>query len=258
MRRGILDLVAHVLGAKQSIGLRYQVINLGLSKRNGKAPVFRHFSDGQKRFSAHKTALSDRLLGKANEYRLGGIYIETQMLKKVEAKMNSQATSTFGQFLLLMAIALAGCVASRTEGPELSQPTKTPVPIIETNQVVLYDEWPSDGFPNDAAKITATALENNILTIKVVYQGDCQEHTFELHAWTAFLASQPPQGVLYLSHDSHGDTCTDEVEKLLTFDLTPLNKERNDPSEYPLLLRLYEPVGGSFATEPVMPLVEWP
>lgn len=64
--------------------------------------------------------------------------------------------------------------------------------------------------------------------------------------------------MLHLSHDSHGEICTEHIEKLLTFDLTPLNKERNNYSEYPLLLRLFEPIGGSFATEPVMPLVEWP
>lgn len=92
---------------------------------------------------------------------------------KVGGKIASRAGLTFGQILLPMAIALAGCVAPRTEGPELSKPTKTSVSIVETSQVVLYDEWPSDGFPNDAAKITATALEDNILTIKVVYRGGC-------------------------------------------------------------------------------------
>lgn len=181
--------------------------------------------------------------------------------KRVEIT-NSQAASVFWQFLPLLALlALAGCVTSPTEGPGLSQPTKTSAPNTNTStnsQVVLYDEWPSDGFSSDAARITGTALDNDILTIKISYQGGCQEHAFELHAWTAFLASQPPQGVLHLSHDSHSDTCTEDVETSLAFDLTPLNMERNDPSEFPLLLRLYEPIGGAFATEPVTPLVEWP
>ena len=134
----------------------------------------------------------------------------------------------------------------------------TSASIIETSQVQLYNEWPSAGFPNDAARIAFTGLENGILTIKVIYQGSCNEHTFELYAWTAFLESQPPQAVLHLSHDSHGDPCTEHMEKSLTFDLAPLNKERNDPSDHPLLLRVYEPTGGAFATEPVMPLIKWP
>jgi hypothetical protein len=48
------------------------------------------------------------------------------------------------------------------------------------------------------------------------------------------------------------------VRQELSFDLTPLDKERNDPNEHPLLLRIYEPVGGSFAAEPFKPLIEWP
>jgi len=177
---------------------------------------------------------------------------------KVEAEMSSRSAATLGLSFLLMAIALTGCVAPPANEPELSQPTQTSTSTSETSQVVLYDEWPADGFPNDAAEITAASLENNTLTIKVNYPGGCQEHTFELHAWTAFLASQPPQGTLHLAHDAHGDTCAEHVERMLTFDLTPLNKERNDPSEHPLQLRIFAPIGGSFAAESVMPLVEWP
>lgn len=40
------------LGTKQSVGLRCQAVNLGLSERDGKVRIFRHFSDGQKRFLA--------------------------------------------------------------------------------------------------------------------------------------------------------------------------------------------------------------
>jgi len=128
----------------------------------------------------------------------------------------------------------------------------------ETRQIILYNEEPRNGFPNDAAKINWLSLGNNILTIDIAYQGDCQAHTFELYAWTAFLESNPQQGVLFLSHDSHGDTCTENVEQELSFDLTPLNQERTDPRDHPLLLRIIEPVDGSFAKEPVMPLIEWP
>jgi hypothetical protein len=123
---------------------------------------------------------------------------------------------------------------------------------------LLFDNWPQDGFPTDAAKITAISLEKNMLTIQVVYQGGCQEHSFELHAWTGFLMSDPPQGELYLSHDSHGDSCTETAEELLAFDLTPLDKSRIDRQANPLLLRITEPVGGSFADAPFMPLIEWP
>jgi hypothetical protein len=127
-----------------------------------------------------------------------------------------------------------------------------------TSQVLLFTDWPHDGFPNDATKITAVSLEKNVLKIQVVYQSGCQEHTFELYAWTGFLLSNPPQGELYLSHDAHGDICTETIEKLLSFDLTPLHKSRTDRHANPLILRITEPAGGSFANEPWMPLIEWP
>jgi len=130
--------------------------------------------------------------------------------------------------------------------------------VAGTSQVLLYDEEPPEGFPNDAAHIVAVTLEKDILKIQITYQGGCQEHIFELYAWTAFLQSLPPQDVLYLSHDAQGDTCTNKVEKLLSFNLAPLNTERNDPTEHPLLLRVLEPVGGAFTMKPYMPLIEWP
>ncbi len=124
--------------------------------------------------------------------------------------------------------------------------------------VILYDDEPPNGFPNDAAKINSVALGGNILTIDVAYQGNCQEHTFELYAWTGFLQSNPQQGVLFLSHDAHGDTCTENVEQELSFDLTPLDTSRAGRHANPLLLRITEPAGGSFAKQPFMPLIEWP
>ena len=139
----------------------------------------------------------------------------------------------------------------------LPQPAKE-VPASGMHQVILDSQQPADRIPHAAAKINTLSIRENILTIDVAYQGSCKEHTFELYSSTAFLQSNPPQAVMFLSHDEHGDACTDDVEQELSFDLTTLNEERNDPSEHPVLLRIYEPVGASFATKPVDPLLEWP
>ena len=137
-------------------------------------------------------------------------------------------------------------------------PTATSTSAMGTRPVLLYDDWPSGGFPMDAAHITVVTLEKNILKLQITYQGGCREHTFELNAATAFLLSNPPQGLLHLSHDAHGDTCAEQIEKGLSFDLAPLNESRAGRKANPLILRVYEPVGGSFAKEPYMPLIEWP
>ena len=147
---------------------------------------------------------------------------------------------------------LAGC---STTNPEKTDSEKADP---ENIKAILYDEWPVGGFSSDAADITQVSVEENNLTIDVTYQGGCQKHDFNLYAWSAFLESLPPQGTLYLSHNAHGDSCTDEISQSLSFDLSPLDQERNDPSEHPLLLRIFAPIGGSFSTDPIMPLIEWP
>jgi hypothetical protein len=149
-------------------------------------------------------------------------------------------------------------MATLTPSPEFSCPPMLPTSVSGVSQVLLIDEAPQHCFPTDGAKITAVALERNILKINVTYQGHCQEHTFGLHGETAFLLSNPPQWSLYLSHNAHGDTCSENVEKLLSFDLTPMDKARTERHGHPLLLRVIEPAGGSFADESFIPLIEWP
>ena len=148
--------------------------------------------------------------------------------------------------------------ATLTPSPEFPCPPIYPTSINGTSQVLLIDEAALSCFPTDAARITTVALEGNILKIHVTYQGGCQEHTFGLHGETAFLLSNPPQWSLYLSHDAQGDTCAENVEKLLSFDLTPMDKDRTERQAHPLLLRVLEPIDGAFANEPYMPLIQWP
>jgi hypothetical protein len=148
--------------------------------------------------------------------------------------------------------------ATLTPSPEFSCPITLPTSVSGVSQVLLIDEAPQDCFPTDAAKITVVVLERDLLKINVMYQGRCQKHTFGLHGETVFLLSNPPQWSLYLSHDAHGDTCTETVQKLLSFDLTPMDRDRTERQAHPLLLRIIEPAGGSFADEPFMPLIEWP
>ena len=170
----------------------------------------------------------------------------------------TSSTSVVSQTGVTMTPETTIATAMLTPSSEFACPTMPPTSVSGISQVMLIDEAPQDCLPTDAAKVTAVALEKNILKINVNYQGGCQEHTFGLHGQTAFLESDPPQWSLYLSHDAHGDTCTENMEKRLSFDLTPMDKDRTERQAHPLLLRIIEPAGGSFANEPYMPLVKWP
>jgi hypothetical protein len=168
------------------------------------------------------------------------------------ALLSSCASST------LVASPAKVAMVTLTPSPKFSCPIKFPTPVSGVSQVVLIDEAPQSCFPTDPAKIRAVTLDRNVLKINVTYSGGCQEHTFGLHGETPFLLSNPPQWSLYLSHDAHGDTCVKNVEQLLSYDLTPMDKDRTERQAHPLLLRVMEPAGGAFANEPYMPLIEWP
>ena len=53
-----------------------------------------------------------------------------------------------------------------TPSPEFSCPATPPTSASGASQVLLIDQAPQDCFPTDAAKITAVALESNMLLIK--------------------------------------------------------------------------------------------
>lgn len=74
----------------------------------------------------------------------------------------------------------------------------------------------------DMLFVGALGARGDKLVVPVSYSGGCAKHSFQL-SWDGNVQkSNPPQVVLELSHDAHGDACRMLVEETLQFDLSVL------------------------------------
>lgn len=68
-------------------------------------------------------------------------------------------------------------------------------------------------------------VDGDDLYLQVSYTGGCEEHLFELVALNDFLASQPVQADLLLTHDANMDNCESLVKEDLKFSLLSIKEE---------------------------------
>jgi hypothetical protein len=115
--------------------------------------------------------------------------------------------------------------------------------------IVLFESIDDVALYSDPARIRDIAIAGDVLTLKVTYGGGCEKHDFELYGWRGYNKSNPPQALLFLSHNAHGDRCEALITEVLHFSLSPLrfNVFRN---RGPVYLRIHDPD----SDEPVMPM----
>lgn len=63
---------------------------------------------------------------------------------------------------------------------------------------------------------------NDYLMLQVTYSGGCEDHSFHLLSDGKYTATYPPEIVLHIRHDDHGDRCRGVVDEKRYFDLTNL------------------------------------
>ncbi|GHG79697.1 hypothetical protein [Comamonas sp. JC664] len=73
---------------------------------------------------------------------------------------------------------------------------------------------------DDWVAIESAGLRGDKLIVDVRYGGGCRHHSFQLSWDGAVIKADPPQVVLSLSHNSHGDTCKALRPEQLQFDLS--------------------------------------
>lgn len=118
--------------------------------------------------------------------------------------------------LLTCGIILAGCI----DDPDLNTPEAAPVIVVNDSLFRYYLSTK----PKDEFSISDGEITGDILRLTVSFLGNCEEHEFELIAYTGIEKNNPPHGVLFLAHDAHADTCRAEMNEVLLFDLTPYRK----------------------------------
>jgi hypothetical protein len=112
-------------------------------------------------------------------------------------------------------------------GPDLTQ-----IPLRLASQVSLPDL-------STPASIDEARIVGDALRLRVSYSGGCTRHDFGVTGQRVLLESDPPQVVVVLRHDGHGDPCRANVTSDLGVDLRPLRSLLSGGGT--LGLRLYQP-----------------
>lgn len=82
-----------------------------------------------------------------------------------------------------------------------------------------------DGFgvdlKSDPFTFGGARVEGDLLVVEVSYGGGCEKHDFTLLDTGIATRSIPPQHLLRLLHDAHGDACEAYITSELRFDISP-------------------------------------
>ena len=78
----------------------------------------------------------------------------------------------------------------------------------------------SEPVGEDWLVVTGAGLKGDKLIVDVEYGGGCRQHIFQLNWDGKVLKSNPPQIMLDLSHNAHGDPCRALMFDKLQFDLS--------------------------------------
>jgi hypothetical protein len=115
---------------------------------------------------------------------------------------------------------------------EASKQHKKDVPLA-----ILADSF-EDYERSAGVEIRSAVIVENILTLDVAYSGGCADHEFILVGAKMIQKSLPPKRGIMLYHNNNGDTCREQIEKTLQFDITCFAYEKG---EIILVLKGYEP-----------------
>jgi|GEM_PF-749140 len=74
---------------------------------------------------------------------------------------------------------------------------------------------------SDPYTLGGARVEGDLLVVEVSYGGGCEKHDFTLLDTGIATRSIPPQHLLRLVHDAHGDACEAYLTKELRFDISP-------------------------------------
>ncbi|MCR9162661.1 MAG: hypothetical protein ACE37F_03170 [Nannocystaceae bacterium] len=74
----------------------------------------------------------------------------------------------------------------------------------------------------DPLTVQGLEQDGNTLLVTVTHAGGCSEHTYEACWNGSLMKSMPPQAVIDLRHDAHGDACEAMLTEVLAIDVTSM------------------------------------
>lgn len=79
-----------------------------------------------------------------------------------------------------------------------------------------------DNYRSAPITINSALIKKDILTLHVQYSGGCEEHVFKLIGLNNLTDGEHPERALMLYHDNKGDSCREQVDDILVFDIRSL------------------------------------
>ncbi len=102
---------------------------------------------------------------------------------------------------------------------------KTAEKQVELKPVIIEQGHPTS--ETQAYSIKSFSIEGDVLTIYVSYKGGCGKHDFNLYSNGLLMKSLPPQINVFLEQKVENESCSNEINQTLKFDLTPIKKPGN-------------------------------
>jgi hypothetical protein len=140
--------------------------------------------------------------------------------------------STPRQLLCFWTAAAALVTACGDSGLTAVDASGTRIPLRLVDAVALPN-------PTTPATIETATIRGDTLRLRVSYAGGCGGHEFGLAGQRALLESTPPQVIVVLRHEGHGDPCRAGLRADVDVDLRPLQSLVSDG--HSIRMRLYEP-----------------
>lgn len=106
------------------------------------------------------------------------------------------------------------------------------------NQSLIMEPVVMQGYVpvlSDNYSIENAILEDTILTIDLSYLGGCKQHSFNLVFNGMYKKSLPRQADLYLLHENQGDTCTENRNLTLSYNLASIIGSGNQAVNFTLV-----------------------
>lgn len=134
----------------------------------------------------------------------------------------------FPVFLFLSFTFMVSC-----QGKKTAKTTETEQQVSETPKQgeakkVIVDMGRAQKTEGKTYRIHEFSIEGDVLSIDVSYLGGCGKHNFELYSNGLMKKSLPPQMDVNLEHTKEKETCNESVKQTLRFDLSSLNRQRNE------------------------------
>lgn len=123
----------------------------------------------------------------------------------------------------ILIVALMACKQKSEVTAALPDTTEVQTKTVQSDTIPNIILDPKMGqIESDPISIELAYVEGDILHLQVQHSGGCEDHSYVLRGTGMYMKSLPPQTVIILDHNAHGDNCRALISKTLKFNIKAL------------------------------------